>query len=142
MVAGLRYIASGGPPPPRSGQTFRLLHPIRMGSRGPIKKRTGSRGNVTGMHCGLPHRFGYSRSHVASNSHRTRVGNMGIVMRACTPPLQRRHPVAQAQRRNKPSRTDRRMLVLDGTGRVGGSMATTLSGLRRDIGILVEGRNR
>jgi hypothetical protein len=34
------------------------------------------------------------------------------------------------------------MLVLDGTGRVGGSMATTLSGLRRDIGILVEGRNR
>nr|CAB3463012.1 unnamed protein product [Digitaria exilis] len=64
---------------------------------------------------------------------------MGVV-RACAPPaaasLSRE---AAAQR--KSSRTAR-VLVLGGTGRVGGSTAAALSNLRPDLTILVGGRNR
>ena len=79
--------------------------------------------------------------------HRTGMGAMGIVVRACAPPApaaaapSRSREAAQAQRRSKPSRTGR-VLVLGGTGRVGGSTATALSKLRPDLGILVGGRNR
>ncbi|CAD6343749.1 unnamed protein product [Miscanthus lutarioriparius] len=75
------------------------------------------------------------------------MGAMGIVVRACAPPAPAAaapsgsRDAAQAQRRSKPSRTAR-VLVLGGTGRVGGSTATALSRLRPDLGILVGGRNR
>jgi hypothetical protein len=75
------------------------------------------------------------------------MGAMGIVVRACAPPAPAAaapsgsRDAAQAQRRSKPSRTGR-VLVLGGTGRVGGSTAAALSKLRPDLGILVGGRNR
>jgi hypothetical protein len=63
---------------------------------------------------------------------------MGIV-RACAPPAAAvGAPSAQT---NKSSRTAR-VLVLGGTGRVGGSTAAALSKLRPDLTILVGGRNR
>lgn len=46
---------------------------------------------------------------------------------------------AQAQRRS--SSSSARVLVLGGTGRVGGSTATALSKLRPDLNILIAGRN-
>ncbi|KAG0528651.1 hypothetical protein BDA96_05G029900 [Sorghum bicolor] len=72
---------------------------------------------------------------------------MGIVVRACAPPAPAAaapsgsREAAQAQRRSRQSRTGR-VLVLGGTGRVGGSTATAISKLRPDLGILVGGRNR
>jgi hypothetical protein len=80
------------------------------------------------------------------------MGAIGIVVRACAPlaPAAAAAPApsgsssrdaAQAQRWSKPTRTGR-VLVLGGTGRVGGSTATALSKLRPDLGILVGGRNR
>jgi NADPH:quinone reductase-like Zn-dependent oxidoreductase len=39
-------------------------------------------------------------------------------------------------------RSNARVLVLGGTGRVGGSTATALSKLRPDLNILIGGRNR
>ncbi|CAN6330469.1 unnamed protein product [Urochloa humidicola] len=71
---------------------------------------------------------------------------MGIV-RACAPPAAA--PVGASSvaapsgsvQTNKSSRTAR-VLVLGGTGRVGGSTATALSKLRPDLNILVGGRNR
>ncbi|CAN6339558.1 unnamed protein product [Urochloa humidicola] len=71
---------------------------------------------------------------------------MGIV-RACAPPAAAAvgassvaAPSGSAQT-NKSPRTAR-VLVLGGTGRVGGSTATALSKLRPDLNILVGGRNR
>ncbi|KAK3139282.1 hypothetical protein QOZ80_5AG0380680 [Eleusine coracana subsp. coracana] len=57
------------------------------------------------------------------------------VIRACAPP-------ADATKRNKKKPSSARVLVLGGTGRVGGSTATALSKLRPDLTILVGGRNR
>ncbi|CAO2153360.1 unnamed protein product [Urochloa humidicola] len=71
---------------------------------------------------------------------------MGIV-RACAPPTAAAvgassvaAPSGSVQT-NRSSRTAR-VLVLGGTGRVGGSTATALSKLRPDLNILVGGRNR
>ncbi|TVU50799.1 hypothetical protein EJB05_02189, partial [Eragrostis curvula] len=60
------------------------------------------------------------------------------VVRACAPPAAA--PAADATKRRKSSSA--RVLVLGGTGRVGGSTATALSKLRPDLSILVGGRNR
>ncbi|KAL6642218.1 hypothetical protein ACP70R_020399 [Stipagrostis hirtigluma subsp. patula] len=68
---------------------------------------------------------------------------MGIV-RACAPPAaaaaSSAAPSRDAAQRKTP--TSARVLVLGGTGRVGGSTATALSKLRPDLSILVGGRNR
>ncbi|PAN41184.1 hypothetical protein PAHAL_8G024600 [Panicum hallii] len=72
---------------------------------------------------------------------------MGMVVRACAPPAAVGAASAApstrdaAQVKRSPSRTAR-VLVLGGTGRVGGSTATALSKLRPDLSILVGGRNR
>ncbi|PUZ43646.1 hypothetical protein GQ55_8G024500 [Panicum hallii var. hallii] len=72
---------------------------------------------------------------------------MGMVVRACAPPAAVGAAFAApstrdaAHVRRSPSRTAR-VLVLGGTGRVGGSTATALSKLRPDLSILVGGRNR
>ncbi|KAF0897185.1 hypothetical protein E2562_034233 [Oryza meyeriana var. granulata] len=75
---------------------------------------------------------------------------MATVVRACMPlPLPLPTPPAavasssaapstDAQRRSSSAR----VLVLGGTGRVGGSTATALSKLRPDLNILIAGRNR
>nr|CAB3490870.1 unnamed protein product [Digitaria exilis] len=72
---------------------------------------------------------------------------MGVV-RACAPPAavgassaapsSSRRDAAQTKRSSRTAR----VLVLGGTGRVGGSTATALSKLRPDLSILVGGRNR
>ncbi|TKV99181.1 hypothetical protein SEVIR_8G026501v4 [Setaria viridis] len=64
------------------------------------------------------------------------MATMGVV-RACAPPA----AAATAAAKRNPSRSAR-VLVLGGTGRVGGSTATALSKLRPDLNILVGGRNR
>ncbi|XP_040384977.1 uncharacterized protein LOC121055788 [Oryza brachyantha] len=71
---------------------------------------------------------------------------MAPVVRACmplpTPPAavasSSAAPSTDAQRRSPGAR----VLVLGGTGRVGGSTATALSKLRPDLSILIAGRNR
>ncbi|KAG8089109.1 hypothetical protein GUJ93_ZPchr0011g28151 [Zizania palustris] len=69
---------------------------------------------------------------------------MATVVRACmplrTPPAvaSSAAPSADAQGRSSSAR----VLVLGGTGRVGGSTATALSKLRPDLNILIAGRNR
>jgi len=65
---------------------------------------------------------------------------MGMV-RACAPPAAAPSTRDAAQVKRSSSRTAR-VLVLGGTGRVGGSAATALSKLRPDLSILVGGRNR
>ncbi|CAN6362200.1 unnamed protein product [Urochloa humidicola] len=65
---------------------------------------------------------------------------MGIV-RACAPPAAAVVAPSPSAQKNKPSRIAR-VLVLGGTGRVGGSTATALSKLRPDLNILVGGRSR
>ncbi|KAJ1274117.1 hypothetical protein BS78_05G038200 [Paspalum vaginatum] len=68
---------------------------------------------------------------------------MGIV-RACAPPAaapSSARDAAPATQRTKSSKSAR-VLVLGGTGRVGGSTAAALSRLRPDLSILVGGRNR
>ncbi|KAF8664669.1 hypothetical protein HU200_054379 [Digitaria exilis] len=77
----------------------------------------------------------------------TRMAAMGVV-RACAPPAavgassaapsSSRRDAAQTKRSSRTAR----VLVLGGTGRVGGSTATALSKLRPDLSILVGGRNR
>lgn len=67
------------------------------------------------------------------------------VIRACAPPAAAATSSAapfsaDATKRKKSSSA--RVLVLGGTGRVGGSTATALSKLRPDFSILVGGRNR
>jgi len=68
---------------------------------------------------------------------------MGMV-RACASPAaapSTRDAAALVKRSSSSSRTAR-VLVLGGTGRVGGSTATALSKLRPDLSVLVGGRNR
>ena len=65
---------------------------------------------------------------------------MGMV-RACASPAAAPSTRDAAQVKRSSSRTAR-VLVLGGTGRVGGSAATALSKLRPDLSILVGGRNR
>ncbi|KAK3136081.1 hypothetical protein QOZ80_5BG0427750 [Eleusine coracana subsp. coracana] len=66
------------------------------------------------------------------------------VIRACAPPAAAGAvpSSADATRRNKKKPSSARVLVLGGTGRVGGSTVTALSKLRPDLSILVGGRNR
>ena len=71
------------------------------------------------------------------------MATMGMV-RACASPAaapSTRDAAALVKRSSSSSRTAR-VLVLGGTGRVGGSAATALSKLRPDLSILVGGRNR
>ncbi|KAL5205801.1 hypothetical protein ABZP36_034010 [Zizania latifolia] len=64
---------------------------------------------------------------------------MGTVVRACMPlAAPPAAPSTDAQRRSSSAR----VLVLGGTGRVGGSTAAALSKLRPDLNILIAGRNR
>jgi len=67
------------------------------------------------------------------------------MVRACAPPAAapstRDDAASQVKRSSYSSRTAR-VLVLGGTGRVGGSTATALSKLRPDLSVLVGGRNR
>ena len=65
---------------------------------------------------------------------------MGMV-RACASPAAAPSTRDAAQVKRSSSRTAR-VLVLGGTGRVGGSAATALSKLRPDLSVLVGGRNR
>ncbi|KAG2622920.1 uncharacterized protein LOC120696663 [Panicum virgatum] len=68
---------------------------------------------------------------------------MGMV-RACASPAaapSTRDAAAQVKRSSSSSRTAR-VLVLGGTGRVGGSTVTALSKLRPNLSVLVGGRNR
>ncbi|KAM0891398.1 hypothetical protein ACQ4PT_026429 [Festuca glaucescens] len=58
------------------------------------------------------------------------------MVRACMPPA----PATAAAPSNMSS--GRRVLVLGGTGRVGGSTVMALSELRPDLNIVVAGRNR
>uniref|UniRef100_A0A0E0MCA0 Saccharopine dehydrogenase NADP binding domain-containing protein n=1 Tax=Oryza punctata TaxID=4537 RepID=A0A0E0MCA0_ORYPU len=76
---------------------------------------------------------------------------MATVVRACMPLPTRpaaavasssAAPSTDAQRRSRSSSSSARVLVLGGTGRVGGSTATALSNLRPDLNILIAGRNR
>ncbi|KAL6605973.1 hypothetical protein ACP70R_041626 [Stipagrostis hirtigluma subsp. patula] len=74
---------------------------------------------------------------------------MGIMARACMPiatlPVAAAAPSAAATPRDAAERKSTRsgrVLVLGGTGRVGGSTATALSKLRPDLNILIGGRNR
>jgi len=68
------------------------------------------------------------------------MATMGMV-RACAPPAAAPSTRDAAQVKRSSSRTAR-VLVLGGTGRVGGSTATALSKLRPDLSVLVGGRNR
>ncbi|KAL6906055.1 hypothetical protein ACP4OV_003656 [Aristida adscensionis] len=63
---------------------------------------------------------------------------MGVV-RACAPPAAAASAAGGGQRKHPASA---RVLVLGGTGRVGGSTAAALSKLRPDLTVLVGGRNR
>ena len=67
------------------------------------------------------------------------------MVRACAPPAAapstRDDAASQVKRSSYSSRTAR-VLVLGGTGRVGGSTATALSKLRPDLSVLIGGRNR
>ncbi|XP_062202958.1 uncharacterized protein LOC133905241 [Phragmites australis] len=69
------------------------------------------------------------------------MASMGIV-RACAPPAAAAAAApSRDAAKSRPSRSAR-VLVLGGTGRVGGSTATALFKLRPDLNILVGGRNR
>ncbi|BAT15806.1 uncharacterized LOC4351451 [Oryza sativa Japonica Group] len=73
---------------------------------------------------------------------------MATVVRACMPlppaavASSSAAPSTDAQAQRSPSSSSARVLVLGGTGRVGGSTATALSKLRPDLNILIAGRNR
>ncbi|XP_020170773.1 uncharacterized protein [Aegilops tauschii subsp. strangulata] len=70
---------------------------------------------------------------------------MAAMVRACmplrTPPAAASSAATAPAAPSKP-RSSARVLVLGGTGRVGGSTATALSKLRPDLNILIGGRNR
>ncbi|KAF7064607.1 hypothetical protein CFC21_070884 [Triticum aestivum] len=70
---------------------------------------------------------------------------MAAMVRACmplrTPPAAASSTATAPAAPSKP-RSSARVLVLGGTGRVGGSTATALSKLRPDLNILIGGRNR
>uniref|UniRef100_A0A8R7QAQ8 Saccharopine dehydrogenase NADP binding domain-containing protein n=1 Tax=Triticum urartu TaxID=4572 RepID=A0A8R7QAQ8_TRIUA len=70
---------------------------------------------------------------------------MAAMVRACmplrTPPAAASSTATAPAAPSKP-RSNARVLVLGGTGRVGGSTATALSKLRPDLNILIGGRNR
>ncbi|KAM3273827.1 hypothetical protein ACQJBY_043172 [Aegilops geniculata] len=70
---------------------------------------------------------------------------MAAMVRACmplrTPPAAASSAATAPAAPSKP-RSNARVLVLGGTGRVGGSTATALSKLRPDLNILIGGRNR
>uniref|UniRef100_I1QXI3 Saccharopine dehydrogenase NADP binding domain-containing protein n=1 Tax=Oryza glaberrima TaxID=4538 RepID=I1QXI3_ORYGL len=73
---------------------------------------------------------------------------MATVVRACMPlppaavASSSAAPSTDAQAQRRSSSSSARVLVLGGTGRVGGSTATALSKLRPDLNILIAGRNR
>uniref|UniRef100_A0A0E0F9C6 Saccharopine dehydrogenase NADP binding domain-containing protein n=1 Tax=Oryza meridionalis TaxID=40149 RepID=A0A0E0F9C6_9ORYZ len=73
---------------------------------------------------------------------------MATVVRACMPlppaavASSSAAPSTDAQAQRRPSSSSARVLVLGGTGRVGGSTATALSKLRPDLNVLIAGRNR
>uniref|UniRef100_A0A453KBA0 Saccharopine dehydrogenase NADP binding domain-containing protein n=8 Tax=Triticinae TaxID=1648030 RepID=A0A453KBA0_AEGTS len=71
--------------------------------------------------------------------------SMAAMVRACmplrTPPAAASSAATAPAAPSKP-RSSARVLVLGGTGRVGGSTATALSKLRPDLNILIGGRNR
>uniref|UniRef100_A0A0E0R405 Saccharopine dehydrogenase NADP binding domain-containing protein n=1 Tax=Oryza rufipogon TaxID=4529 RepID=A0A0E0R405_ORYRU len=72
---------------------------------------------------------------------------MATVVRACMPlppaavASSSAAPSTDAQAQRRSSSSSARVLVLGGTGRVGGSTATALSKLRPDLNILIAGRN-